>query len=446
MKKTLLLSLSAVLAISLASCGGKDDSKTIKFWHTMGKNLTEILDPAIEQFEKDNPEWKIESTTIGSYNDVRNQTISYIAAGSNPDLVYVYPDHVAKYNVSGAVIDLNKFINDKEIGFTKEQKKDFIEGYYAEGSVYGDDALYTLPFSKSTEALYYDKTFFEDEGLLDTLLNKGKSYEGVPTWDSLDKVMKIIKVRYPDSTPLGIDSESNHFITYAEQTGAPYTSATGDHYLFNNDTNKNGVKMLKDWYDQGLVTTKTILTTYTSSLFVKEDSKRSYLSIGSTGGATHQVPEGKRFEVGIAPQPQFVDENGNVSKKAISQGPSLAMLKQKTEEKEKMTFKFVKDYLLTTEFQAKFSIASGYNPVLKSVYENQVYKGFLGNADGYDGIAALAAKTSRDMEEYYYVSPAFNGSSAARDEVGNIIYNVLKGIKPMDKAFSDALRACKGSR
>ena len=196
MKKLLIFALGAVSAISLASCdnGSKDTSHTIQFWNTMGANLREVLDPAIEQFETDNPGWTIEATQIGSYDDVRNQTISYIAAGSNPDLVYCYPDHVAMYNKASAVVDLNQYINDPEIGYTQEQVDDFIDGYYAEGSVYGDGAMYTLPFSKSTEVLYYNKTFMDDQGLTDILLNNEDPIEanrGVPTWDSIEQVCQV---------------------------------------------------------------------------------------------------------------------------------------------------------------------------------------------------------------------------------------------------------------
>ena len=444
MKKLLIFALGAVSAISLASCnnGSKDTSHTIQFWNTMGANLREVLDPAIEQFEADNPGWTIEATQIGSYDDVRNQTISYIAAGSNPDLVYCYPDHVAMYNKASAVVDLNQYINDPEIGYTQEQVDDFIDGYYAEGSVYGDGAMYTLPFSKSTEVLYYNKTFMDDYGLTDILLNNNDPIEanrGVPTWDSIEQVCETIKKLKPDSTPLGIDSEDNFFISTAEEKEAPYTSATGEHYLFNNEQNKETVRMLKDWYDKGYVTTQTILTTYTSSIFV---SQTSYMSIGSTGGATHQKPQNGEFEVGIAPYPQFVNEDGTFTKKAISQGPSLCMLKQNSEEKMQMTWKFMKEYLLTTEFQAQFSIASGYNPVLESVYDNPVYQDFLNGADGYDGIAASAAKASSAMEAYYFVSPAFEGSSSARDAVGQLVVNVLNNTYGIDEAFNFAIRSC----
>ena len=436
MKKKFLVALLAVVAgFSLASCQQKDYSHTIVFWHTMGDNLQKVLNPAIEQFQKDYEGWTIESTQIGSYDDVRNQTISYIAAGKNPSLVYCYPDHIATYNKSKQVVDLNQYINDPEVGYTEEQVADFIEGYYAEGSAFGDGAMYTLPFSKSTEVLYYNKTLFEEEEI-----------EVPTTWEEMAEVCRVLKLRYPDSFPLGIDSEANWFITTAAQKNVGYTTASGDdHYLFDNEGTRASVTMLKEWYDKGWLQTQTTYGTYTSGLFVSTDKKRSFMSIGSTGGASHQIPKNRAFEVGIAPIPTFLQEGKTAqeSLKCISQGPSLAMLKQDSEEKMKMTWLFMKEYLLTTEFQAKFSMASGYNPVLKSTYANPVYAEFLAGADGYENATALAAKTSSTLSNNFFVSDAFIGSSTARDEVGELVVKVLKGTATIDQAYEVALRNCR---
>src|SRR5699024_3957244 len=86
---------------------------------------------------------------------------------------------------------------------------------------------------------------------------------------------------------------------------------------------------------------------------------------------------------------------------------------------------FIKYLTTTVEFQAEFSMASGYVPVIKSVAENEIYADFLANADGGDYISALSAKVCLEQEEAYYTSPAFNGSSTARDQVGALLSKCL---------------------
>ena len=58
-----------------------------------------------------------------------------------------------------------------------------------------------------------------------------------------------------------------------------------------------------------------------------------------------------------------------------------------------------------------------------------------------EGTKALAAKVAVEQSDKYFTSPTFVGSSQARDEVGNIIVNVLKGT-PVEDAFKSAVQAC----
>ncbi len=435
--------------------GGYDGSEvTIKFDHTMGQNLRDVLVAYIEEFNKLYPNIHIEQEQVGGYDDVRNQISTEITVGNQPNLAYCYPDHVALYNLSKCVVQLDDLIDSKIevtradgtkeiIGLTDEQKADFIKGYYEEGLQFGDNHMYTMPFSKSTEVLYYNKTFFDQHNLK------------VPeTWDELEQVCKKIKEIDPESIPLGYDSESNWFITMCEQYNSPYTSATGKHFLFDNDTNKAFVKKFASWYANGYLTTQAIFGAYTSGLFTAQTGTRSYMSIGSSAGATHQRPDkvdgAYPFEVGIATIPQVSKDNSKV----ISQGPSICIFMKKdangniTNTQEIIaSWLFVKYLTTSVEFQAEFSMVSGYVPVIKSVTENEVYAQFLGNADGYDYVAALSAKICLEQESSYYTSPAFNGSSTARDQVGDLLTKCLtEGNnvgKIIDEAFEDAIDECE---
>ena len=425
----------------------------------MGQNLRDVLDIYIEEFEALYPHINIIHEQVGSYDDVRDTISTELTVGAQPNIAYCYPDHVALYNVAKAVLTLDQFIDSTEeieladgtktiVGLTQEQKDDFIKGYYDEGKAFGDGKMYTLPLSKSTEVLYYNKTFFE--------ANKIKVPE---TWEELEAVCAQIKALKPDSTPLGYDSEANWFITMCEQLKTPYTSATGDHFLFDNADNHAFVLEFRDWFNKGYVTTQDILGGYTSDIFKKQTS---YMSIGSSAGATHQRPakgdDGKYpFEVGITSIPQVDAANNG---KVISQGPSLCILASGDSEKDMASWLFMKFLTTNIGFQAEFSMASGYVPVIKSVANDPDYMAFLNKADGGDNIAALSAKICLDQESFYYTSPAFNGSSTARDEVGALLQKCFligrdkdgkldtslteAQIKAaIEKAFDEAIAECK---
>lgn len=431
--------------------GGYDGSEvTITFYHTMGSNLSDVLNLYIEEFNKLYPNIHIQHEQVGSYDDVRDQIGTELSTHSEPNIAYCYPDHVAMYNLTGAVATLDNLIDSKLsvtradgsteiLGLTEEQKSDFIEAYYNEGRQFGDGLMYTMPFSKSTEVLYYNKTFFDANNLT---LPK--------TWDELKDLCAKIKQIDPESIPLGYDSEGNWFITMCEQYGSPYTSAKGDNYLFNNEKNREFVKEFRDWYQNGYITTQTLLGSYTSSLFTSTNGTRSYMSIGSSAGATHQRPaadtEGNYpFEVGIATIPQV-----NADKpKVISQGPSVCIFKKDNPQEVLASWLFIKYLTTNVSFQAEFSMASGYVPVLKSVAENPEYAKFIANADGGKYISALSAKVCLEQESAYYTSPAFNGSSKARSQVGTLLTKCLTIDKDADvdaeikKAFEDAIAECE---
>lgn len=197
-KKGMAIILLVVIVIAslsvFAACDKKDDGKLhITFYHTMGSNLSDVLNEYIAKFEALYPEYKVDAKQVGSYDDVRNQVSSEIMTGKQPNLAYCYPDHVALYNIAGAVQTLDDYINSTEtvtradgttetLGLTAAQKEDFIEGYYNEGKQFGDGLMYSMPFSKSTEVLYYNKTFFEKNNLK------------VPTtWDEMEEVCAAVK-------------------------------------------------------------------------------------------------------------------------------------------------------------------------------------------------------------------------------------------------------------
>ena len=522
----LVIATLCLCCASLASCGGGqiaefvvpengyDGSKvTITFYHTMGADLRKVLEDAIVDFNEIYPNIEIIHEQTGSYDDVRDTIKTEISVGAQPNIAYCYPDHVALYNLAKAVVKLDGLIastipvtgadgSSSVLGLTQEQIDDFIPGYYEEGKQFdAEGTMYTIPLSKSTELLYYNKTFFEicqkiytsdieldmngnpvyvyetddkgeikrdDKGnpipVLDangnpqTKPNPNKGNENYniylpTTWNEMEEICKKLTIIDPDCIPLGYDSEANWFITMTEQLGSDYTSATGENFIFDNEENYAFVEMFRTWYEKGYVTTQELNGgKYTSELFHATTGTNSYMSIGSSAGATKQRPTKDAsgdypFETGIATIPQVDPSNPQV----ISQGPSLCIFNKSNPQEVVASWLFVKFLATDVKFQAKFSMVSGYVPVIQSVTEDPTYADFLAKADGKEYVAALAAKACLDQADAYYTSPAFNGSSTARDQVGILIQNCFtqkpqsgEDVKAMIKRlFQAAISECE---
>lgn len=470
---------------------------TVTFYHTMGESLRNVLDRYIAEFNELYPSITITHKQIGGYDDVRDQIKTEINTNAQPNLAYCYPDHVANYNVSGAVATLDSYIynnnyvkdsqgNEHIIGLSKSEIADFIPGYWDEGKQFGSTKMYTLPLSKSTEVLYYNKTYFDANNIpVPTHWWCSAEICGNCNKSSMAAVCEKIKGLDKTSTPLGYDSESNWFITMCEQLGSPYTAARGENYLFDNATNRDFVKTFAGWYGKGWLTTQELYGAYTSNLFVQTaaDQTKSYMSIGSSAGATHQRPakvtdaNGKSdypFEVGIAPIPQM----DSSKRKAISQGPSICMFAKDNKAEELATWLFMKYITTNVDFQVEFALASGYIPVLQSLTDTDkadyvkgddgeyvldedgqkipnTFMSFqtrLANANGGDNVSTLALKVALEQADAYYTSPAFNGSSTARDQVGALLQTCLvMDVNAADidskiaTAFADAIKECKSA-
>lgn len=477
MKKRLIsLTLTAAMALSctsalIAGCGSdgiEDYEHTIVFYSSQGDALVQQTANAIARFEAKYPGWKVSHQQPGGYDEVKTKITNDLQGKLQPDIAYCYADHVAAYLPTEQVIDLNAYINSTEtvagknpdekdaegnfvdatytVGYTKEEVDDFVPGYLAEGlaknysgyAKYGFEAtsMLTLPFVKSTELLYYNETALNKLGL------------SVPkTWDDLWAQAPIIKSRYPKATVLGYDSEANWFITMCQQNGWGYTSADEEqHFLFNNGNTdlENWLNKLGEYWDKGYLTTQKDYKAYTSALFTKgvENNEGGVVyCIGSSGGASHQSSEA--FTAKIAPIPGS-KRGDDIDKSVISQGPSLVMFKAghdvtNVDEKAKMTFLFLKE-LLDPTFQAAFSIAAGYNPSRNAVYEIEAYKAHMSG----DSMTALACKTAKELNSYFFTSPAFEKSSLARLQVGTALLDVMQGAATAKDALATAYKNCGG--
>ena len=449
-KNTAFLLFAALL--SLASCSpatndgdSSDGTVTVEFWHTMGKANQDILVSMISAFEAENPGIKIkQSAAAGGYDDLEALILKNVQTGTLPTMAFCYPDHVAEYLSSGGsegiVSDMTSYINDPEIGFTASEgshkdsngnvvygKDDYVKTFWEEGSSYTKSGVYSVPFAKSTEALFYNKDVFDQN-----------NWTVPTTWDQMWTLCEEIKATYGDEivAPLGYDSDSNLFISFCEQRDIPYTSATGDqHYLFDNEKAKAMVTDLKAKYDEGLFITKGSSgnNTYTSSKFTAGEI---LMSIGSTGGTTYN--QTMNFTVGVAEPPAY-----DLSKKAvISQGPSICFFngisQNATPKQLRAAWKFYK-FISSAENSTNYAITTGYQPVRTSSYETATYKSFASDTTS---LMNKVASVSSGMLESYFNSPVFVGSAKARNEVGSLISAVLLGSKTVDQAFEDAFSNC----
>lgn len=466
--KSSMFGFLAIMSGLFSSCGSNAaDPHTIEFWHTSGQGLTEFYERAASDFtklvkENEGVDITIKCSYQGGYDDIYDKITKSFASGSTPTLAIAYPDHVADYlalekTAGQYVVNLKTLADDSSVGFGKEgwigdgEASDFVQTFYEEGQQYVRSGMYSLPFMKSTEVMYYNYDILKQFvfGFNPDLKSETQVREWMTTldWDTfIDLAEYINKNKGANSSieaPIWYDSDSNLFITQLYQRDIPYLSVDQTNNRlsvdFNNDKAKAFVTELKGYYDEGLLETKGTGGTYGSNNFV---DRKSVFSIGSSGGAGYQDPTGQ-FSYGVCEVPY-----ANKNKMYITQGPTLTLLRNPgvtddvNDERVRYAWKFMK-YLTSASVNNTLCLegSEGYVPVRESCYKTEEYLGML--EDGTSITNETARVISEQIQEKYIVTPSVKGSAAARDAVGGLVTQVLLGNKTLDKAFSDAVDATK---
>lgn len=410
----------------------------------------QILQDAIAALQKKEPKLTVKYTKFsGSYNDLKEDAIKGYSAGNYPDVIVAYPDAVADFINANMQLNMNKYIDNEDYGWTDEERDDFYASDLKEGSSYAVRGTYSLPFAKSTEAMYYD----EDKliGLnLGATINGGKAldenYFNNLTWDELFNKLCPALLSYRESlssdelkkafldtsesdkwSVVGYDSDDNLFITLANQYGYGYTSIdeitkTGI-VDFVNDGMKGLMKQFNGYKQNKYLHTAGTLGERTNKPFGED---KVLLSIGSTGGVSYQFNSNNPKNIKVARIPQADLSNP----KNIQQGPSLAFLKHpdNTDNRGLGAWLFYKEITSVNNCIA-WVTTSGYSPVRKSVSESDDFLDFA-DPDNHpnktiDRLKALNAVYADSVANSLFSSPVFKGSSEAREQVGSLVTDIL---------------------
>lgn len=457
-RKILVLVLLSTLFISLASCHGKkyipnfvcpdtfDDTQeyNITFWAKNDSNPTQrrIFEAAIASFNEHYPNIHVEISHYSSYPDLYQAVLQNVATGTTPNVAICYPDHVATYLENPTlVVELDELMNNTSFGlggselkFDGAKEEDFVQQYIQEGYIKSEglNKLYTLPFMRSTECLYVNKTYLEDNGFE---IPKNNIF-------SWDYVWEICRYAYEDSKsmiPLIYKSSDNFFIQLCKQYGYSYTTDDGD-ILFSSENTKKMIMDLNGLYKENLFVTWQNTGYYPGDKF---NGGTTIFGIDSSAGSTWIGPSSplgalgnKDFEVLVTTIPQ-VDVNNPV---VISQGPSLCVFNKENQQEVLASWIFMQ-YLLTDEVQVNFAKTEGYSPVTDTAIYSSEFQAFLNAPETYS-VQRDAILNVIEYRDKTFITPAFNGSALVRGNVGDLLDKATKSKKKdidVDDLFAKAL-------
>ncbi len=457
MKRLLVCILSLVLFTGLfAGCHGSRDlpefvmpetfdtsrDYDITFWAKNDTNKVQvaIYTKAAEDFEKLYPNIHVTIRFYTDYSRIYNDVITNIATQTTPNVCITYPDHIATYLTGkNVVVSLDElFDNEKyglggsELKFDGVKEEEIVPEFLKECKI--GDVTYAIPFMRSTEACYVNKTYVEKLGytLPETL-----------TWDFVWEVSEKAMEKDAEGNflvngqkvmiPFIYKSTDNMMITYLKQTNAGYSKPDGTIEIFN-DTEKAFLKTISEHSETRAFSTFKI-SSYPGNFL---NAGQCIFAVDSTAGATwmgskaplHDISDDQLvdFETVVMTIPQADPENP----KMISQGPSVCVF-NKSDPQEVLASWLFAQFLLTNDVQNAYAETEGYLPVTKKAQNSADYVDYI-------------SRRGEDDSDHYYVkidasmlllnniantftTPVFNGSASLRDAASQLIENTVKGVR-----------------
>ncbi len=456
-RKLICLVCASGMSLLLSACHGAgnikgfsipeqfDTSKQIEitFWAKNDTNKTQvaIYDSAVAGFEKAYPNVKVNIRYYTDYGKIYNDVITNISTGTTPNVCITYPDHIATYLTGqNQVLELDDLIDDEKYGlggsdvkFDAPKRGEMVEKYLDE--CYIGDHLYALPYMRSTEALYVNKTFVE---------KLGYELPDVLTWDFVWEVSEAAMEKNEDGTfkingqnvliPFIYKSTDNMMIQMLKQKGYDYTTDAGDVLLFNDNTKGLLYEISKHAGTRAFSTFK--ISSYPGNFI---NAGQCIFGIDSTAGSTWMGPDAplsdihkddvaKDIEVVVRQIPQFDTENPVM----ISQGPSVCIF-NKDDPQEVLASWLFTQYLLTNDVQIPYAQTEGYVPVTLKAQNSAEYQDYLSRGgednDLYYSIKLDATNLLLDNIDNTFITPVFNGSASVRDAAGQLIENVTNSMR-----------------
>ena len=469
MRKLISVILILAVLVSVSGCHGSvdrevfdipaefDTSRTyeITFWAKNDTNQTQvqIYRDAIAGFEALYPNVKVNMRLYTDYGKIYNDVITNIATNTTPNVCITYPDHIATYMTGeNIVVPLDDLFTDPKYGlggsavlFDSPTVGEIVPKFLQECVI--NNQYYAIPYMRSTEACYVNKTYVEALGF--ELPEK-------LTWDFVWEVSEAAMAKDENGNflingqktllPFIYKSTDNMMIQMLKQKGADYSTAAGEIGIFNDTTRALLMEIGSHVETKAFNTFK--MAGYPANFL---NAGQCIFAVDSTAGATWMgcdaplidIAEDKlvRFETVVMEIPQFDTANPTM----ISQGPSMCIFNKEDPQEVLASWLFTQ-YMLTDEVQIAYSQTEGYAPVTTKAQDSAAYQDYLNRAgennELYYDVKIAATKLLLDNTGNTFVTPVFNGSASLRNAAGQMIEEVNKSVRrkqTVDDAYLDKL-------
>lgn len=417
-KKMLTLAAigTALLAVGCSKTQTKESSSkiptkitkntTVTFWYSLTGSSEKALKKMTADFEKENPKIKIKlESQGGNYADLQSKLSSTMQSPDNlPTITQAYSGWLYNAAKQKMLVDLTPYVKNDDLGWGSYAKSNIKQALWKGAKI--NNTQYGVPFNKSVEVLFYNKTLLDQYNLK------------VPqTMGELKSASEKIQQKSDHQvTGAGFDALNNYYMLGMKEKGINFTKKIN----FSGKDSKEVIDYYADGVRKGYFmqagTEKYMSTPFNSgkvAMFIGSTANEAYLKQGLK----------KEYQFGIAPRPSKVN---------AQQGTDIYMFNQASARQKSAAFKYLK-FLTSKKEQFYWTKTTGYIPVNTQVLNSQAYKSLNTSK-----VPAILAETTKDL----YFLPVTKNATPAYDQVQASMQAILADAKKK-KNINPAVQTAK---
>lgn len=445
-KKVVALGLTSLIGMStiLSACGGGKNSGTdtkaeqkaestekgakeagdsgalhLTFYYpvNVGGSAAALIEKICADFNAENKDIVVEPVYTGNYDDTVTKIQTAVQGGTPPDLFVSLATQRFTMASTGMAMPLDALIASDADG--KAYIDDFLPSFMEDS--YVDGKIYSIPFQRSTEILYYNKDKFKEAGL---------DPESPPkNWDELLEDAKKLTNDNCYGVGIALNSGSAQwtftgFSLENSEKGKMLMSEDGKKVFFNTPENVEALQFWLDLQNKHKVMAEGVVQwTDLPTQFLAGEVAMMYHTTGNIAN----INKNATFEYGTCFMP------GKKQFGAATGGGNFYISSGISEDRVKAAWKFIK-FATDTEKAAQWALDTGYVPTRKSCYETDMIKKY------YEEVPQ--AKVA--YEQLQYAKPELTTYNAAEiwrvlnDNIQSAVTGDVTAKEALDNAQSEA--------
>lgn len=405
--------IATVSLIGLVGCGPSGyqpiDTSKVLFWDRQTTETADLLRDIIAGFNEQQPGLPVEAQYSGGYSDIFRKVSSSIQARRLPAMAVAYESMTIEYAQAGAIVELDPFVADPEIGLDADDLADFFPVVLDTNRyVDADDKMLSFPFCKSVLMMYYNRTVLGEAG-----------FEAPPaTWKEFLAQCRAVKAA-TGKTPVAVDIDAS--------------TVDGMIYSMGGDVVRDGKTLFDAPESLGVFSLYETLAkeklcyqippgSYDDrdafaqdeiAFFFRSSSHRTY--VADSMGLTDRW--------GMARIPQA----DPAQPRTVLYGPNVCVFRTNAEQ-ERRAWEFVKHFT-SPEVNVRWALNSGYLPIRRSAARDPRIQEFW--AEWPDN------RASYDCLEFARSEPNIAGWQEVRDLIETAVTGVLTGERTAEAAVQE---------